>query len=406
LNTFEITLKRKSENAWPVTVRHEPGGSSLALWSAGSFALELAQLNAAPAGNRQYGLLLGKALFREDIQDAFVRAAAEAKSRDESLRVFLNVEAEDLRTLHWEQLCARFDRGWDYLLLNQGTPFSLYLPSQIERRFAPIGRRDLRLLLLVAGTEDLDAGYGLAPFDTAATVASIRLALGEIPCTVLASVEGADGKPTLDELCEHITSLQPTLLHIVCHGRVIRDGGETALYLPKDSTGKPVTGTELIDRLGRLDRLPHFTFLSTCESASPGAENGLGGLGQRLVRDLGMPAVLAMTDRISIETAGRLASAFYARLRGHGEADRALSEALAGLQGREDVTVPALFSRLGGLPLFSESLNRPLTPSEIKFGLERMRGLVEVRAPVLLPEFTSLASQAGPGLGADPQNLS
>jgi len=66
-----------------------------------------------------------------------VRAAAEAKSAGDALRVLLFVEAEDLRNLHWEQLHAPLDRGWDYLLLNQATPFSLYLPSQIERRFPP-----------------------------------------------------------------------------------------------------------------------------------------------------------------------------------------------------------------------------------------------------------------------------
>ena len=119
-----------------------------------------------------------------------VRAAAGAKVDDETLRVFLNIEAQDLRGLHWEQLCARFDRGWDYLLLNQQTPFSLYLPSQIERRFAPIGRRDLKALLLVAGPQDMGADYGLEPFDVAATVAGLQSALGEIPSILLASLPG------------------------------------------------------------------------------------------------------------------------------------------------------------------------------------------------------------------------
>ncbi len=303
-------------------------------------------------------------------------------------------------------MCARFDRGWDYLLLSQQTPFSLYLPSQIERRFAPFGRRDLRAILLVAGPEDMGGDYGLESFDREATAASVRAALGEIPCTVLGSVAGAAGKATLDELCAQITSLRPTLLHIVCHGKYISSKGETALYFPKDGDGSPVTGTELITRLGRLDQLPHFTFLSTCASALPEAENGLGGLGQRLVRELGMPAVLAMTDRISINTAGELAATFYARLREHGEVDRALGEAFAGLQGKEDVTVPALFSRLGGQPLFSESLNRPLTSEEIKFGVETMRSLMQVRAPVLLPDFEAQAARLQPGLQADSATLS
>jgi hypothetical protein len=78
-----------------------------------------------------------------------------------------------------------------------------------------------------------------------------------------------------------------------------------------------------------------------------------------MVRELGLPAVLAMTGRISIATAQALASAFYARLREHGEVDRALSEALTGLQGRHDVTIPALFSRLGGRPLWGGTPDQP-----------------------------------------------
>ncbi|HEY5904135.1 MAG TPA: CHAT domain-containing protein, partial [Anaerolineales bacterium] len=237
-------------------------------------------------------------------------------------------------------------------------------------------------------------------------VQGLSAAWGSIPYTVLASLPGAAGKPTLDELCKQITALQPTLLHVVCHGRLIEKTGETALYFPKDDQGSPVTATELITRLGRLDRLPHFTFLSTCDSAAPGAENGLGGLGQRLVRELGMPAVLAMTDRISIDTAGKLAETFYARLQQHGEVDGALSETLAELQGRSDVTVPALFSRLGGLPLFSESLNRPLTPAEISYGIDRLRGLVQERAPVLLAEFERSAADVQPAAGAELEALS
>jgi hypothetical protein len=231
LNTFEITFKRKTGNAWPVTVRHEPGGSSLALWSSGSLAIDLEQLGAAAAANRQYGMLLGKGLFREDIQDAFVRAVAEAKSRDETLRVFLNVEAEDLRGLHWEQLCARFDRGWDYLLLNQQTPFSLYLPSQIERRFAPIGRRDLRALLLVAGTEDLgQTTYPMIRPRPSPAYAS--------PGRSLHGVGLSRGWCPPGRAREQITKTQPTLPHrLPWQGDPER--GETALYSQRTKKARP-----------------------------------------------------------------------------------------------------------------------------------------------------------------------
>jgi WD40 repeat protein len=391
-------------------IRHQPGAQALAQWSRGRLDLNLNALDRLPPADKAYGLLLGQALFRDDIRDAFVRAMSGAQGGDERLRVLLIVEADDLRDLHWEQLCAPLDRGWDYLLLNQQTPFSLYLPSQIERRFPPIGRRDLRALILVAGPEEVDGDYGLASFDVAATVNSLRRALGQIPCDVLARVEGANGPPRLDTLCKQIAARADaeayTLLHLVCHGTYHQGTGETLLYFPEDEGLRPVQASTLIERLGRLRRLPHLTFLSTCESADPRAEAGLGGLGQRLVRELGTPAVVAMTDRISVNTAEALASAFFARLRESGEVDCALSAALVGLQGRYDVTVPALFGRLGGRPLFSDALDRPLTETEIGFGLEQMRALIEQRAPVLLPEVERQAATVQSTLGADPAALS
>jgi energy-coupling factor transporter ATP-binding protein EcfA2 len=91
-----------------------------------------------------------------------------------------------------------------------------------------------------------------------------------------------------------------------------------------------------------------------------------------------------MTERVSIETAGKLSAAFYRQLRIHGEPDRALVEATAGLADRPDILIPALYSRLGSRPLFDDAAARPLTASEIDFGLTRLEALLQTRAPVLL----------------------
>jgi energy-coupling factor transporter ATP-binding protein EcfA2 len=409
MNTIEVTIQRKQGDGWPVIVTQTRSGDFLPIRSDGILKLDLDQLEKNLLRPKEYGKLLGQALFQDDLRDAFTRASSEARSsKDACLRVLLFIEAEDLRDQRWERLCAPMDGGWSFLSGNQQTPFSLYLPSLTDRRFPPIGRRDLRALVLVAGPEDLGGDYSLGSFDIPATVASVRSSLGTIPCDVLASVEGAVGSPTLDALCERLTAEHYTLLHIVCHGQFRGKDGETILYFP-DNTHRPVKATTLIERLSQLGSargLPHLAFLSTCSSASPQAENGLGGLGQRLVRELGMPAVVAMTDVVTIATAEALASAFYARLREHGEADRALAEACAGSLGRADITVPALFSRLGDRPLFSDTLDRPLTVTEIAFGLERLSTLLTERAPILLPEFQGHAEKVRATLKADVEALS
>ncbi|MFN6445887.1 MAG: eIF2A-related protein [Nostoc sp. DedSLP05] len=412
MNTFEITIQRKSGNNWPIVVEHTRFGELLPLRSEGNLELtpeNFQQLTSLLGQPKDYGKLLGKKLFLDDVRDAFICALRET---EEALRMLLFIEASDpeLRTLRWEKLCAPVDGDWELLALNQRVPFSFYIPAITDRSFPPIGRRDLRALVLVASPSD-SLKYKLAEFDVAASVNSVKSALGEIPCDVLATLDGAIGLPTIDQLCSQLSdrNKQYTILHFVSHGRVT-DSGETIVYWSKaDNTVDAIPATHLLERLRPLrgaKGLPHFTFLCTCESASPEAEGSLGGLGQRLVRDLGMPAVVAMTDKVTIKTAQTLIESFYKQLRASGEVDSALHEATAALAKRGDITVPALFSRLGGRPLFSDQLDRNLTNSEIKYGLERLQVFLQERSPILQSKLQEPAQKLANVLNTNTTALS
>jgi hypothetical protein len=404
MTTLEITVQRRSGDGWPVVaLLHSPW--ELPVRKDGILTLDEVELR-KQLSPEAYGRLLGQALFRDQVRDAFTRAQAKS---DDFLRVLLFVEDPSLRRLRWERLCAPLEGGWRLLRLDQRVPFSLYLPSLTDRRYPAIGRADLRVLLLAASPKGLDE-YGLKMFDVKASVTSTKAACGEIPCDVLAALDDALGPPTLEALCERITAGAYTILHLICHGAYDRSGEETLIFLAADNGNvDPVPATRLLQRLESLrggKGLPQLAFLSTCHSAKPEGEGALGGLAQRLVRDLGMPAVVAMTDRITVRTATDLASSFYQRIRVHGQVDLALTEATIRLAERGDVTVPTLFSRLGDRPLFSDTLERPLTPTELEQGLMQLGALLGERAPTLLPELERLAGVLRATHGADPSALS
>ena len=413
---LEITVQRKLGDTWPVVLERSQAGE-LPTRAEGELDLGAGwseKLLTRALDPLAYGTMLGDALFREAVRDAFVTARNES---GDDLRALLVVEDDDLKPLHWERLCAPIRSGgkWGLLGLDQRSVFSLYLPSLADRRFPAIGRRDLRALVLVANPPDnppREQDYGLDRFDEPATVAGIRAALGDLPCDLLASVPGAIGRPTLDELVTRITGGSYTLLHVVAHGWYDDSSGETTLYLLDDSGQvAPVPASHLIERLERVEGslgLPRLTFLATCESAKPEAERAgaLGGLAQRLVRELGLPAVVAMTQKVSVDTATSLAREFYVRLREHGEADRALVQAAAGLADASDITVPALYSRLAGRPLFSDTLDRELTDSEVEYGLDELAKRLPERAPVLQEAFAAQAALVRGALGSGRAALS
>ncbi len=348
-------------------VQYEARGELLAGRKQGILQLDLAALRGQITPSH-YGRILGEFLFRDQIRDAFTRALAQSSDK---LHLLLFIEDNELRSLHWEWLCAPLDGDWKLLALAQQVPWAFYLPSSSNHVFPAIRREDLRTLVVVANPKGLEQ-YKLPSFDAQTTLRSVTQALGDIPYTTLDTTPDAELPPTLDHLSEALTTIAYPILHIVAHGTVSRKTGETALFLAgTDQQVAVVMASQLIERLSAIRYRPYLIFLSTCESASPEAEQSLGGLGQRLVRELGIPAVVAMTDKVSIATAQRLAEQFYRRLTAHGEVDVALVEACIGLAKHDDVTVPALYSRLRGQALFGINLKTTKQEAEMADQLDK-----------------------------------
>jgi len=293
MHIIEITIQRQTENRWPVVIEHNTL-NNLPVRRHGDLQLDEDRL-LTQIHPHDYGRVLGEALFHGAIRDTFISALHGAG--DDYLRVLLHIEAEPLKSLRWERLCAPFAGGWDMLLLNQRTVFAHYLPSLTDLRFRPFGRRDLRALVLVASPNGLDQ-YGMHQFDAVETATQVREALGDIPSDLLVNdMPEAVGPATLKALARQLTAQRYTLVHFVAHGQFSRINGETALFLADEQNQVDrVNSEKMLAQLRSLQPahgFPHFTFLGTCDSAAPEAENVMGGLAQRLVRDLGMPGNMA-----------------------------------------------------------------------------------------------------------------
>jgi WD40 repeat protein/energy-coupling factor transporter ATP-binding protein EcfA2 len=420
---FEITILRKipehqSKSQWPLVCKYR-SIDGFVQQAQGSLQLPVEELIRSDDEDKDYGKKLGEALFNDEIRRLFeeaLRDARNSKNPPRKLRFLLSIDVDKpdgLRTLSWEKLCFPDGRGGNvsYRLLatHEDIYFSLYVPCWIDKSFWRFSKSDLSILVLVSNFEENEAReLKLGRFDSKQITSNLKKSLGDnTSCDFLANSadlpEGVSivGEPTLSELIRRLSEKTYNLLHIICHGRYEKNEG-TTLYFKKDSQLKEdseqknsfTQAAYLIDRLGGLgsDRLPHLIFLCSCETA-PGKhlkKVGFSELPQTLVRELGIPAVIGMSSKISVDTATELGT-FYKKLLDSGYPDVALKFAIRNIN-REEVTVPVLFSRLQNRPLFVNDYGE-LTRDAIDIGIRNFEELIGKYAPkakVLHKEFCNL----------------
>ncbi|HNT76364.1 MAG TPA: CHAT domain-containing protein [Anaerolineae bacterium] len=338
---LELSLHRHDAETYTVALRLSlPDEDTDRTLGPAEIALDLERLR-AESDPAAYGRVLTASLFADPaLRAAFAQARAAAQSADLPLRLRLLIGpgAAELHALHWETLRDPEDDA----LLSTGEQvyFSRYLSSADWRpvRLRPQG--DLRALVAIANPTDL-ADAGLTPLDVAAELDRAREGLGDIPLTVLP----ANGRrATLTALIDALREDTPDVLYLVAHGMLRK--GEPRLFL-EDEAGQAaqVAGSDLTARLRELARRPRLIVLASCEGAGTGDGAALTALGPRLAES-GIPAVLAMQERISLETVARLMPRFFQEVQRDGQIDRALAVARGAVRDRPDAWQPALFMRL------------------------------------------------------------
>ena len=260
---------------------------------------------------------------------------------EDRLRVRLNIRpsAQALYRFRWETL--RDPGSGVKLATDQRIYFSRYLLSKSARRVPARPKGQLKVLVLVASPEGLkDYDPPLAEVKKTPEVEAIRSSLGDATIEVLE-------KATLDGLTEALGSNEYDVLYVVAHG-VFKGKDESEGYLlleDEDGKEKRASATEFVNRMSELEHPPRLIVLASCQSGGSGTGDILSSLGPRLA-EVGIPAVLAMQDDLTMKTNARFMPRFFEELQKDGQIDRALNVARSQVQEEDDFWVPVLFMRL------------------------------------------------------------
>ncbi len=296
----------------------------------------------AADGQRLFDLLLTDATLRS----AWSEARGQAPSR--RIRLRIDVDAAELHTLPWESLQEQNA----VLSANADTPFSRYLPIALPWG-GEVKERPIRVLVVISNPDDLETKYNLPLADVALERATLETALAAVGPDKL-TVDFLDAPATLERL---ETKLREGyhVLHFLGHGAFSATRGQAALYMQSaDGHASRVLDDELVGLLARQGIQPRLVFLAACQSATRSTADAFLGLGPKLV-SVGVPAVVAMQDFVTVETARAFSATFYQRLLEHGQVDQAMNEARSTLltTRRPDAAVPVLFMRLKSGQLWS-----------------------------------------------------
>ena len=299
----------------------------------------------------------GRYLFESLFHDGAVRKAwtiardrAQRAGALRRVRLRIDEEAGELQRLPWELL---HDEEI-VIAACEATPFSRYLP--VDKPWGgAVTERSIRVLGAIANPRDLAERYDLAPLD----VKLERFLLANAFAGIDPEQIRLDFLPppvTLERLSRAMREGYHWL-HLVGHGRYNARMERMDLLL-EDAAGstRAIAGHLLCRMLAHQKVPPQLVYLSACQSAVGGDGQVLTGLAAKLV-EAGVPAVVAMRDRVPIRSAQRIARAFYEGLARHGMVDRALNQSRDMLLSTDlsGVASPVLFMRLASGKLWDVS---------------------------------------------------
>lgn len=340
---IEIGLHRVQPEAYEVELRvTDPETQAEIAPARGQAHISPDELLTMQQNLAQYGETLTNRLFEDEaVRKLYsnTRAAFESRGLKLRIRLLIGHSVPELHGLRWELLLDPETKS--LLTTSEHILFSRFMLSRDWRVIRLRPKKELKALIAVSAPADL-AQFGLAEVDKEGEIARARDALKGVE----AIVAGSDKPLTIDNL---INALREgvDILYLVCHGAMPK-GKEPCLFLQnEEGETARVTANDLAVRINELAETPRLIVLASCESAGEGTgtPEAQSALAPRLA-EAGVPAVLAMQGKISMETVKQAMPIFFGELLKDGQIDRALAIARGSVRERPDSWMPVLFLRL------------------------------------------------------------
>ncbi len=346
---IEIGLHRLQPEAIQVELRvNDPGTQGEIAPARGQISIPsetlMEELFALQNEPDEYGKKLAERVFESpEIRERFweTKAAFEARGMPIRLRIQLSSSLAELHGISWELL--RDPKTGATLATSERIVFSRFILSQDWRVIKLRPKTELKALIAVSSPTDL-ADSNLSDVDTEGEIARAREALTGIQATVI----GNDRPLTLNRLVEAIRQ-GVDVLYLICHGEIARRTGPCLLMQDEEGLTAKVAASDVAQRIGELMEVPRLIFLASCESA--GKEYGDRGQAAQIalaprLAEAGVPAIIAMQGKISMETVKQAMPIFFTEMLKDGQIDRAMAVARGMVRDRFDAWIPALFLRL------------------------------------------------------------
>lgn len=269
------------------------------------------------------GQQLYEALFQGTIRDSWMTAQGIAAHRGEELRLRLALKSRRLSRLPWEVLHA----GNRPLATGTDVVFSRYQPSLSANVTPQTVTEPLRILMAIAAPTDQ------ATLELEREVQYLQTELQQaapgtpqIQLTILS-------QPDREQLAQALEHRRYQVFHYAGHSDLGSLGGE--IYLVSGRTGltERLSGDDLAGLL--VNNGIRVAVFNSCRGADGATadfteEGGARNLAETLVKR-GVPAVLAMAERIPDRVALTLSQLFYRNIKQGYPVDLSLNRARAGL---------------------------------------------------------------------------